>query len=182
LPEDLAQLWARLAPELTRYFESHLPNASDAEDFVSKTFVRLIRRRDVTTPDNLLRVVAKALLFNEYRDNALHAPDPDARVWPGVRDRHLAFEMAIRGTEGDYAAGELSRLESSMPSYEDQLFATAHDEALRGLEVELRDAYILSELRGLTSRESGPLMGVSRTTAAARRDQATTIIREGFSA
>lgn len=66
--------------------------------------------------------------------------------------------------------------------FDDASFAGGHDVAVRDLEDELRDAYILGELRGLPSREAGPLLGVSHATANTRRELATTTLREELSA
>jgi DNA-directed RNA polymerase specialized sigma24 family protein len=66
--------------------------------------------------------------------------------------------------------------------FDDSEFADGHDAAVRALESETRDAYILGELRGLPSREAAPLLGISHTTAATRRELATTFIREEITA
>lgn len=175
MSQDVAQLWAQLAPELTSYFERLLPSPAEAEDFVSETFARLIGKDDAKTPEKLLWVIAKGLLYNEYRDKASIAVDFETREWPGVRERGKALELALND--------EISDLESGfVPSVEDQFFATQHDEVVRGLDDELRDAYILGELRGLVSREAAPLLGVSHATANTRRELATTSIREELSA
>lgn len=62
--------------------------------------------------------------------------------------------------------------------YDDSTFADGLDQAVRELEPEPQQAFILGELRGLTSREAGPLLGVSHATAASRRASATERIRK----
>jgi DNA-directed RNA polymerase specialized sigma24 family protein len=49
---------------------------------------------------------------------------------------------------------------------------------VRGLDEAPRDAFILGELRGLTSREAADVLSVSRTTANSRRAAATAEIRK----
>lgn len=53
-----------------------------------------------------------------------------------------------------------------------------HDRAVRDLDPATRDAYIVTELRGLSSREAEPVLGVSHVTANARRAAATAEIRK----
>lgn len=185
--DDFSRLYQALYGELVSYFRHRLPNANDAEDFAQRTFERVLRQHDVRTPEHLLRVVASGLLKNEYRDRANDPtrPDFEERQWSGVRDRRIALTNALRGTE-DWGVSatapsnspNIDQIASPTYDFEDADFTEAHDTAVRGLGVELRDAYILSELRGLTSRESGPLLGVSHVTAATRRELATSAIRE----
>lgn len=61
-------------------------------------------------------------------------------------------------------------------------FAEDFDQAIRTLDPDLRDAFIVGELRGLPSREAGAVLGVSHATAATRRELATTSIKETISA
>lgn len=189
MSQDLAQIWAQLSPELTRYFRRYLPNASDAEDFTSEAFLRIVSKDGIETPERMIWVVAKHLLIDEYRDKARTSEDFEARVWPGVKERTAVLAMSLRNGDDEMFASAIIRAEDEnhlvsgfVPSVEDQFFATQHDEVVRALEIELRDAYILGELRGLPSREAAPLLGVSHMTANSRRELATTSIREELSA
>lgn len=62
--------------------------------------------------------------------------------------------------------------------FEDSDFAAEFDRAVRVLEPDPRDAFILGELRGLPSRESAGVLGVSHVTANERRAHATAAIRK----
>lgn len=57
-------------------------------------------------------------------------------------------------------------------------FPSAFDAAVRGLEGPERDAYILTELRGLTLREAADVLDTSHITVHRRAEVARHIVRE----
>lgn len=129
---------------------------------MQQVFEKLLRYdRPVTEPLGLLRVSAKRLLANAYRDASTHPRD-------------LSWEQLI-GPDG---SGLDHLPQFQVHDFEDAAFTTDFDEAVRGLEDEPRDAFILGELRGLTSREAGVFLGVSHETANSRRAAATDAIRK----
>jgi RNA polymerase sigma factor (sigma-70 family) len=161
--ETFEQLWTRLSPELLRYYRRSLPNPADAEDLVQEAFLQFSECRGVLVPEALLRTIAERLLGKEYR--AEYAQPHD-----------LSWDALI-GTDG---AGLDHIPQFQTYDYEDSSFAESHDVAVRGLDDSARAAYILTTLRGLASREAGPLLGVSHSTAATRRDLATAAVRKGI--
>lgn len=70
----------------------------------------------------------------------------------------------------------LPQFQSMTP--EDSFFGDAFDRAVRDLDDDPRDAFILGELRGLTTREAGAILDTSHETARARRDAAAADIRK----
>lgn len=164
ITHDFEQLWTDTYPELLRYYERRLPNPADAEDTIQILFEQLLRREGVRTPEALLRTIASRLLDQAYRDKA-ETPTT------------LSWDQLIGDGQG---LDHLPQFQTW--DFDDAEFAGGHDVAVRDLEDELRDAYILGELRGLPSREAGPLLGVSHATANTRRELATTTLREELSA
>ena len=57
-------------------------------------------------------------------------------------------------------------------------FRVDFDQALRGLPEADRDAFILTELRGLAVREAANLLGISKSEAATRAEAARIALRE----
>lgn len=169
---ETAQLWARLRPELTTYFEMHLPNPADAEDYVSDTFVALMENEGVTKPENLLRTIAKRLLVDEYRRNGIRKEDLDTRHWPGVKERST---LSLR------EQSDFSLADEPFISIEDQLFATDLYDTLRDLADDDRNAWILCELRGLTVREAAALLDASKSSVHSRWETVTADLREELS-
>jgi DNA-directed RNA polymerase specialized sigma24 family protein len=162
IADHFEQLWTNTRPELLRYYERRLPNPAEAEDAVQSLFEQLLKvRGEITSPLALIRTMAARLLADAY-DAQRVAPEP------------LSYEKLI-GLDGT-GLDHLPQFQTA--SFDDLMFDGAHDTAVRDLADDLRDAYILGELRGLPSRESGQVLGVSHVTAATRRELATTVIRE----
>ena len=164
IEHDLASLVAEYRGELEAYFRRNLPDPTEAEDFAQRVFEKLLTYGPaVREPVGLLRVTAKNLLANAYREAA-------------AKSRDLSWEQLI-GPDGS----GLDHLQQfQVHDFDDASFATDFDSAVRGLAEAPRDAFILSELRGLTSREAGARLGVSHTTAASRRESATAQIKEAM--
>lgn len=108
----------------------------------------------------LLRQIAGGLLQDAYRANGRRS------------------EVSLEGLIGRDGTGLDDWPQFQTYDFEDSDFAAEFDRAVRVLDPIPRDAFILAELRGLTSREIAPLIGVSHTTAAAHRELATTSIRK----
>lgn len=168
----------RLHEELCDYYATRLPNPQDAEDFAQRVFERALAGSK-GYDRALLFEIARGLLKNEYRDHEREQAHLNAhlgrfdnqfedRPFQGAADRARLLDP-----DGDWGT-------TQSPEYtiDDALFTADFDSAVRGLDDDPRDAFILGELRGLTSRESEVVLGVSRTTVAARRREATAAIRE----
>lgn len=106
----------------------------------------------------MLRAVAAGLLKNSYRDER--------------KDVSWESAVGIDGTGLDH----LPQFQTY--DFEDASFAADFDRALRDLDPSPQAAFIAGELRGLTSREAAAVLGVSHTTANARRELATSDIRK----
>jgi len=155
---DFEEQFRTLRGDLLTFYRKRLPDPQEAEDYVQRAFERLLGK--TTNDKTLLYEIADGLLKDAYR--------------AGGRSEQVSYDHLI-GPDG---TGLDHLPQFQYRTFDDHQFAESHDTAVRGLGVELRDAYILSELRGLTSRESGPLLGVSHVTAATRRELATSAIRE----
>ena len=151
-----------MRPELLAYFTAKLPVTAEAEDCVQRVFVRLLTKPLRPGSERLVRAAAGQILKNAYRNS-----DP-AESW----------EQLI-GPDGT-GADTLPQFQA--PTAEDSAFGGALDRSVRALDPEPRDAFILGELRGLTAREAGPLLGVSHQTAHVRREAASAHIRKEIAA
>lgn len=87
--------------------------------------------------------------------------------------------VIISGTH----AASLAMLTVSSPDYDTLQFRAAHDDAVRALSPKQRDAYILTELRGLSTVEAASVLDVSQQAVSKRRTRAlaalATHIEEG---
>lgn len=120
---------------------------------MSQAFARMA---DVGSADNaLLNRIVDGLLIDAYRRRNL------SREFP-VGLLHELDGLA----NGSYEIPE-------EPSFPDEF-----DEAVRGLGDPERDAFILTELRGLTVRETADVLDSSKSTVARRAEAATHSIRE----
>jgi RNA polymerase sigma factor (sigma-70 family) len=139
-----------------------------AEDIASSAAEALVRRIEadgidaVYNLEGLFRVIAHGLWVDYVRDNFV-----------GEVDELLLRESPIGlSDELDKFAQQRTR------TYEDATFAQDFDAALRGLEEPERDVFILTDLRGLSQRAAGAVLGVSQPTVQARADAARALIRE----
>jgi DNA-directed RNA polymerase specialized sigma24 family protein len=154
-------MFRTLRGELLTYYRKRLLDPQEAEDYVQRTFERLLTKAEIHSPRGLIHVVAEGLLKNSYRD---HERQPEQGSW----------EVAV-GHDGT-GLDHLPQFQTY--TFEDSNFAAEFDRAVRVLDPSPRAAFILGELRGLPSRAAGPKLGVSHTTAAARRELATSSIRK----
>lgn len=128
---------------------------------MQRTFERLLAKGEIRNGKALLYQIAEGLLANEYRDRARAAGEES---WEAL--------VGLDGTGLDH----LPQFQTY--DFEDSDFAAEFDRAVRVLEPDPRDAFILGELRGLPSRESAEVLGVSHVTANERRAYATAEIRK----
>jgi RNA polymerase sigma factor (sigma-70 family) len=163
--EEIEPTLERLRVELLAFYRTRLPDPQEAEDFVQRSFERLLTKSEIQNTRALIFEISKGLLKNEYRDRQTQ---PDTLSW----------EQLV-GEDGTGLDG-LAQFQTMSP--EDAFFGDAFDQAVRDLDPDPRDAFILGELRGLPAREAAPILGTSFSTAARHRAAATTYIRKELTA
>jgi RNA polymerase sigma factor (sigma-70 family) len=126
---------------LLQHVRRYTHNAHGAEDVASEAFLQLALYKDldeVREPRALLTTIAKRVLLNSWRR----------------RDLEQAYLDALA-----------SQPEPTFPSPEDQLVIVqallAVDEALADLPAKARQAFLYSQLDGMTYAEIGKELGVS---------------------
>jgi RNA polymerase sigma-70 factor (ECF subfamily) len=137
----------------------HLLNATDAEDVLQDALIELVRV-----------------------DDSLHLRDPGAFLGT-ILDRRVKDKMRANKTRTDREtpagdATDLGALGGQGLSMRDGLFAAAFDGALRSLPTEERDAFILTDLRGLTQYEAALALNVPAHTVRNRVDRAKALMRK----
>ena len=150
---------ARLRSELRDFYARRL-GEQDADDFVQESLTRLLGRTGVVNPRALLFRIANGLLVDEYRrrERAPEIVSWEALIGDGAQLDHLP--------------------EFQTYDFDDATFAAVHDRAVRAFDPATRDAYIVTDLRGLSPREAEPMLGTSHTTVNARRESARADIRK----
>jgi RNA polymerase sigma-70 factor (ECF subfamily) len=154
-------------PRIRRMFKSALKDQERAEDLAADTFVLLARKlEDGETPLHYgayITVLAEGVLKNEIKRLA-RGKDTTAPV-PAL----------------DAASERLDHMFAYPPlSIEDVEFRCDFDRAVRELPEDAREAFILTELRGLTVREAAPIIGVHLDTVARRAEAARARIRSSI--
>jgi RNA polymerase sigma factor (sigma-70 family) len=144
--------------QVVSYFARRLDNDT-AQDAAALVFAKLASavEQGNTDPARLL-----PLIVNEV-------------AWKGARDAARRREEPA-GLAADIA--ELLELGIARPlTYAEHRFTADFDTAIRALEDETRDAFILTELRGLTTREAGDVLDTSHTTVRRRAEAARLTVR-----
>lgn len=144
-------------------------------------------------------------LFNQARQQAQRIlGDPDraedvaaeamGRLIMGGKDRKhfklivhgLTVDAVRRGRETPWDIGAVHENEEDtlllqQPlTYEQVEFRADFDRAIRALDEEDRQAFLLTEVRGLTVREAASILDISKTTVADRAERARTQIKEAL--
>ena len=148
----LLGLWLSEAPALRRVFRKVLSDSETAEDLTAESFAQLAaayKRGTVANGKALLRRIAQARLVDEIRRRQENPELP-------VGDM---YDME----EGEPIFASLRNLTAEMDEFREEF-----DSAVRSLDG-TRDAFILTELRGLSTHEAAPILGVSQPTVAAQR-------------
>lgn len=150
---SLLGLWQREAPGLRRFFRNALSDPDTAEDLTAESFTQLaaaFERGGVVNGEALLRRIAQTQLAAEIRRRQREVPRGDLS----------SFE--------DYEPEDLVPAQQQHLTAEMDEFRGEFDRAVRSLDG-TRDAFILTELRGLSTHEAAPILGVSQPTVAAQR-------------
>ena len=148
--------------------------------------VKSIRQRDLL--NTWLRLYARAQSLpriEEYQPERLEdEPVKDAPALLGVIVNGMVQDYfrstgSRRREEPAGLAHDLAELADSRPlTYETHTFGTRFDSAVRELDPDDRDAYILTELRGLPEREAADVLGTSQPTVHRRAEAARTFVRK----
>ncbi len=118
------------------------------------TLVRKVERRPVENPGGLLgRIIDDRVIDyvrKDVRKNAVEQPTADmSAVSP-----------------------------ATMPTYDDLIFALTLDQTVRAMPQPLRQAFILMDIRGLTSHEASTLLDTPASTLRNWRDEARNVLRK----
>ena len=154
---QLEALYRREADRLIATLSRKLGRES-AEDIVSRAFIRLADKLEQGTGSadaKLLQSIIDGLVKNHWRDTA-------------------SREIPVGTAEDVWASGHPETIE-------DVEFRHDFDLALRHLPEQEREAFILTELRGLTVREAASLLGVHWSTVHRRAEAARTSIAKELS-
>jgi len=162
---DVEQLYAELySGAMRNMWRHHSLQHADREDVLLASFVELIRTMErgyVGDPGALLHTIANRRAIDAVRANVTR----------------LNLEIPVGGTaELGWVEENQSRFLNRMPFFEGDF-----DQAVRDLPEEERDAYILTELRGLSQVAAADVLGVSQPTMSRRLDAARDFIREEIS-
>lgn len=136
---------------------ARIVGTAQAEDIASDTMIRAARRleegRSLTEVEQLVPLIAFGLAAREYRRGEI----PSGLGREDDELGHLLSARALTAAEADFTA--------------------SFDYGVRDLEDDKRDAFILTELRGLTTREAGDVLDTSHTTVRRRAEAARQTIR-----
>lgn len=160
--ERLSQVWMDEYDNVRSQAQRMLRDPAAAEDVAMQAFVKLgerMERGTVDRPAALLQTLLHGLTVDLIRSADARpklVPLEDADNHAGVRRPFLGVDQA------------------SLPS--------DFNAAVRGLPEPERDAFILTELRGLTVREAAEVMDTSKSSVDRLAQSALTTIREELAA
>lgn len=143
----VAELWAAERRKLERYLRRSLARP-DAEDVVSAAFAKLATRSQPTVE----------LLWKIAFDEAINLAREE------LRQDFLEEQAGILGG-------------TAIPSIETAIIRADFDRAFRQLPRAQAEAFALTELRGLTERETADVLGVAQKTINRRCEAARTYLR-----
>jgi len=158
-------------PHLDTLYRSALRlthNRAEAEDVVQETYLRAFRSFHRFNPGTN----ARAWLFTILRNAFLN------------RLRHAKREVHEEEATGDDAAAESATLASEGDSPEDEFFHTVlHgdvDRALKTLPLVFREAVILTDLEGLTYKETSQVLECPVGTVMSRLSRGRRLLRQAL--
>jgi RNA polymerase sigma-70 factor (ECF subfamily) len=160
---ELETLWEESSARLRAWFERRTGSASDADDLVQETFVRV----------------------HERLDTLLDAAS--VRAWVGTIARNvLRDHQRRRGTRAGAEAGAVDPQELAGPDADDvpleRTVASWLEDQMCGLDAEDAEALRLVDLEGLTQRELAERAGIGLSAAKSRVQRARTRLRERLEA
>lgn len=165
--ERLAGLWLAEYDNVASFVRRRLHSPELAEDITMQSFTELGEmleakpgRVDKLAQGSLLQSLAQRRIIDHIRSAVFRGP-------------HVALDEQI-----DSPADEMDQYQE----YVDLEFAVGLDSAIRGLPEQARDAFILTDLRGLTVREASAVMGLGKSRTDELVQSARTTIREELAA
>jgi DNA-directed RNA polymerase specialized sigma24 family protein len=129
----------------------------DREELLQDSLIQLVRHMEshrVTNPGGLLGTIIdqKAIDFTR---------------------------RSVRRDAVEFATPDLSAVSPvALQTYDDLIFAVTLDQTLRAMPPTLRDTFILTDIRGLTSTEASLLLHRPASTVRNHRDEARNLIRK----
>lgn len=159
---------------LVRRAAGKTESREDAEDIVARSFTKLWRHIENGYRDDL------GARLNQIIDSGLKD------YWQAQASRR-AIETPVGGpmdvayAEDSTRKNGLTALTVPYATIEDVEFRTDFDRALRGVDEPYRDAFILTDIRGLSQYEAADLLGIDQATVSRRADIARAQIRKELS-
>lgn len=151
---QLGELWAEHHADIESQLRDRLKlSRHDAEEIVGDAAVKLL---DTANP-------SKELLFKVSLDRATDV----IRVRAKRAKLYEKIEPLFAG--------------QAIPTIEGAMFRADFDRAFRGLPREQAEAFALTELRGLTERETAEVLGVHQSTVNRRCEAARTYLQKELS-
>lgn len=145
----LAELDARFRSPLNRFFHRRTQNQAEAEDLTQEVFLRVARRDEQSTPENIdafIFAIASNLLRDRGRRRAVRGVAVDAE------------ELMARGQTPDSALVEEIDPQRVLSAKEDLRRVLA---AINELPVRTQDAFVLRRMEGMSIKEVANALGVS---------------------
>lgn len=157
--DGIPALFRERGKTMTTLARSILRGVADPADAVASALERLIEEGsdDADRFEKLVYNEAHSLRTKTLRDRRREAPI---------------------GLLPDLAELEEERLSTGASMGRSSFFPDAFDTALRGLPDDEREAFIVTELRGLPTREAADVLGTSHMTVHRRAESARLYIRE----
>lgn len=149
-----------------------MKNPHAAEDITATAFAKLAERAEAGhAPDaRLLTKIVNDLLIDFYRRKRPEVPVGDATRIDAVL---YPDDPEIRSLE------RRTKVEYNAPLTPEVMeFRVGFDQALRALPEDERDAFILTDVRGLTTREAADVLAVDHSTVVRRAQAARNTLRE----
>ncbi len=159
---------------LVLYFTTKLSDPALAEDLAMESFAQLIQAGDeVDEPEALLRTIAKRRLVDTIRKREAA---PEFLSWEALGEDEEALVAA--GLVYNLTDDDRDESVVLVGEKERAAFRAKFDEAVRRLDPIDRDAFILTELRGLDTTEAGELLDLDQTRVSRRASAARAQIRK----
>lgn len=164
---------------MTALAQSILGGIADPADAVASALERLISEgsSDSVRLEQIVYWEARALRTNTLRERKRESPFGLLTDLALLEER-IEDERAAKGqplTQDTLSVGQPL-------TFETITFSQGFDRAVRDLPDNERDAYILTDLRGITDRAAADLLGISHMTVNRRSKAATIRLREELAA
>lgn len=158
---ELDDIIREFTPRLRRYVRSRVGNNEDADDIVQDIFYQLMRTL-----------------------NVLNNPVGHVASWLFTVARNLTINHSKKNFEDTLDEASYDEMDDSDPDSEllRKMLWEELDKALEELPPEQRNAFVMTEIDGLSTQEAAARMGVSQNTFLSRKHYAVKYIRKKLSA